>query len=250
MLKIFIAEDETKSLNSIKNIIENYCPETTLSGYAQTVEDAVLFLSENTVDIVLLDVNFPDGTGFDILKRLKYCEFNIIFITAYEEFAIQAIKFSAADYLLKPVNPKELIASIQKLQKKNKTELQNNLMVETLFANLNIAKKKIEKIALKTAERILVVEIKDIIRCESDSSYTTVFLTKNRKVVVSKPLKEYDEMLSDCGFIRPHKSHLINVNYIQSYEKSGGGYLVLKDRTNIPVSLRKKDFVIKTLNNL
>lgn len=250
MLRVFVAEDEKGTLNSIINIIENYCPDTILSDYAQTVEDAVLFLSGNKVDLVLLDINFPDGTGFDILKQLKSYDFHIIFITAHEKYALQAIKFSAADYLLKPLNPKELIASIQKLQEKNKEESQNSLMIEALLTNLDIPKKSFEKIVLKTAERIQVIEIKDIIRCESDGSYTSFFLTENRKIFVSKALKEYDEMLSDAEFIRTHKSHLVNINFIESYEKSGGGYIVLKDKSNIPVSVRKKDFVLETINKL
>lgn len=250
MLKVFIAEDETASLNSIINIIEDYCPDTILSGYAQTVEASVSFLSENQVDLVLLDINFPDGTGFDILNKLKTYDFNIIFITAYDKFALQAIKFSAADYLLKPLNPKELIVSVQKLQTKNEKNIQNLLMIETLLSNINSSQRKFEKIILKTSERIQVVEIKDIIRCESDSSYTSFFLSENRKIVVSKSLKEYDEMLSDAGFIRTHKSHLVNINFIESYEKSGGGYIILKDKTNVPVSVRKRELVLETLNKL
>ncbi len=250
MLKVFIAEDETKTLNSIKNIIENYCPATALVGTSQTVKDTILFLTENEVDLVLLDINFPDGTSFDILKQLKSYNFNIIFITAHEEFAIQAIKFSAADFLLKPLNPKELIAAIQQLQEKNKKDLQNKVMIETLLENLNTTEIKSKKIILRTAERLQVIEVKNIIRCESDSSYTNIFLTENRKVIVSKPLKDYDEMLCNFGFIRTHKSHLININYIASYEKSGGGYIVMKDKSNISVSVRKKDFVIETINKL
>ncbi len=250
MLKIFIAEDEIKTLNSIKNIIENYCPETILSGFAQTVEDAILFLSGNKIDLALFDISFPDGTSFDILKQLKSYNFNIIFITAHEEYALQAIKFSAADFLLKPLNPKELIASIQKLQNKNQEKLQNRLMIETLLTNLNTSRKSFKKIVLKTAERIQVVEIKNIIRCESDSSYTSFFLTGNRKIIVSKPLKEYDGMLSDVGFIRTHKSHLVNLNFIASYEKSSGGYIVMKDKTNISVSVRRKEFVLDILNKI
>jgi len=152
--------------------------------------------------------------------------------------------------LLKLVNPKELIASIQKLQEKNKNDLQNKLIIETLLANLNTPEKKSKKIILKTAERLQVIEVKNIIRCESDSSYTNIFLTENRKIIVSKPLKDYDEMLCDFGFIRTHKSHLINLNLIASYEKSSGGYIVMKDKSNISVSVRKKDFVIETINKL
>lgn len=250
MLKIFIAEDEIDILNFTKNIIENYVADTELIGSAQTVKDAVSFLNSNDIDLVLLDVNFPDGTSFDILKQLKSYNFNIIFITAHKEYAIQAIKFSASDYLLKPLNPKELIASIQKLQNKNKENLQNKIMIDSLLSNLNTSNKLHKKIVLKTAERLQVIDIEEIIRCESDNSYSVFYLTKNRKIIVSKPLKTYDEMLCDYEFIRVHKSHLINLKYISSFEKSDGGYILMKDKTNIPVSVRKRDFVMKTFKNI
>ena len=250
MLKIFIAEDEQETLNLIKNIIENYTPETQLVGVAKTVKDAISFLNSNNIDLALFDINFPDGTSFDILKKLKSHNFSIIFITAHEEYAIQAIKFSAADFLLKPLNPKELIAAIQKLQDKTNEELQNKLMIETLLANYQTPQSSFKKIILKTVERLQIVEINNIIRCESDSSYTIFYLTENRKITVSKPLKSFDEMLSKHGFIRTHKSHLVNINFIVSYEKLEGGCIIMKNKTSVPVSFRKKDFVLEQLNKL
>ena len=252
MLKIFIAEDEQETLNLIKNIIEIYTPETELVGTSKTVKDAVNFLktNENEIDIALFDINFPDGTSFDILKQLKSYNFSIIFITAHDEYAIQAIKFTASDFLLKPINPKELIASIQKLQEKNKEKLQNKLMIENLLSNYNTPVNSYKKIILKTAERLQIVEIKNIIRCESDGSYTIFYLTENRKITVSKPLKTFVEMLNKYEFIRTHKSHLINMNFIVSYEKNSGGFIILKNKTTIPVAVRKKDFVLEQLNKL
>jgi len=250
MLKIFIAEDEQETLNLIKNIIENYTPETQLVGTAKTVKEAISFLNSNNIDLALFDINFPDGTSFDILKQLKSYNFSIIFITGFEKYALQAIKFSAADFLLKPLNPKELIAAIQKLQDKNNEQSQNKLMIESLLTNYKTPKNSFKKILLKTVERLQIIEIKNIIRCESDSSYTTFYLTENRKITVSKPLKNFDEMLNEFGFIRTHKSHLININFIASYEKTEGGYIIMKNKTTIPVSFRKKDFVLEQLNKL
>ena len=250
MLKIFIAEDETNTLNFISNIIKNYTPNTELIGSSKTVKKAVSFLNSNEINLALFDINFPDGTSFDILKQLKSYNFSIIFITAHEKHAIRAIKFSAADFLLKPLNPKELIAAIQKIQDKKKEKSQNKLMIESLISGFESPAKSYKKIILKTAERIQVVEIKDIMRCESDGSYTIFFITENRKIIVSKSLKEYDEILCDFEFIRTHKSHLVNLNYITSYEKSDGGYIKMKDNKKIPVSVRKRDFVLNALENI
>ena len=250
MIKVFIAEDEDKTLKFISDIIVNYSPDTQLTGSAKTVEEAIHFLSNNDIDLALLDIDFPDGTSFDILKQIKSYDFNIIFITAHEEYAIQAIKFSAADFLLKPLNPKELIAAIQKLQEENKEKSENKLMIESLLSKYNTPAKSFKKIILKTAERLKIVEIKDIIRCESDSSYTKFFLTGNKKIIVSKSLKKFEKMLKELGFIRTHKSHLINLNHISSYERNDGGYIVMKDKTSVPVSVRKRESVINELENI
>ena len=249
-VKTFIAEDETKTLNSIKKIIDNYCSDIVISGTAQTVSDAVAFLSKNDIDLLLLDINFPDGTGFDILQQLTSYNFKIVFITAYEKYAIRAIKISAVDYLLKPLNPKELIDAVFKVRKEIENNNKDLLKIETLLSNIKKPTETFNKIAVKTSERITVVDLNDLIRCESDTSYTLIFLSDRKKIVSSKNLKEYDEILSGSGFLRTHKSHLVNINFIKSFEKAGGGYLVLKDNSKIPVSVRKKEFVLKTLDNL
>ncbi len=249
MLKIFIAEDEIKTLNSIKKMIETYCADTYIAGSAQSVKESVEFLSKHTIDLVLFDIDFPDGTGFDILKQLNNYNFQIIFITAHEKYAVQAIKLSAVDYLVKPVNPKELIAAVHKGQYEIESKHTDLLKIETLLSNINTPKKTFEKIIIKTSERIIVLDIKDIIRCESDNSYTSFYLSDKKKILSSKVLKEYDDMLCKSGFIRTHKSHLINLNFIKSFEKAGGGYLVLKDYTKIPVSVRKRESVLNALDN-
>ena len=166
--------------------------------------------------------------------------------------AIQAIKFSAADYLLKPVNPKELIDSIVKIQEEILFEAENNhvslLNIKTLLSNLKIEDKRNKKIVLKTLEKIHVVEIKTVIRCEADHSYTIFFLESNQKIILSKNLIEYDELLKDYGFIRTHKSHLVNIEFIDSFDKQTG-YIFLKDKSKIPVSVRKKESVFRALDS-
>ncbi len=250
MLKLFIAEDESNTLDGIIQIVKNYIPETVVSGHAKTVSDAVHFLSQNSIDLALLDINFPDGTGFDILKNLNTINFKIIFITAFEKFALQAIKFSASDYLLKPINPKELIEAVNKIQKESQIDSDTMVHLKTLLSNMNDKESGIKKIVLKTQERIHVINTSEIVRCESDGSYTTFFLVSDKKIIVSKSLSEYEELLIDYHFLRVHKSHLVNIAFIESYEKSSGGYLLMRNNTQIPVSVRKKDFVIHALENL
>jgi len=248
MLTIFIAEDEINILNSIKKIIEQWCFDVSISGTAQTVEKAINILSVNKPDLLLLDINFPDGTGFDILEKIKYNDLKVIFITAFEEYALKAIKVSASDFLLKPIKPKDLIHSVNKI--KNNFLIENQqLQIDALLDNIKNNNKE-KKIVLKTSERLKVVKIKEIVRAESDGSYAVFYLTDKSKIIVSKPLKEYDDILFDFGFLRVHKSYLVNIEYIDSYEKSGGGYLKLIDGNKIPVSVRKKEFVINKLNEI
>lgn len=248
MFKIFIAEDEIKTLNSIKMLIEEFCDDVEIIHTAQSVKSAVNFLSLNDVDLLLSDINFPDGTAFDILEKINYANFKIIFITAFEEFALKAIKVSASDFLLKPIKPKDLIHSVNKI--KNDSLIENQqLQIDALldnFKNNNTEK----KIVLKTSERLKVVKIKEIVRAESDGSYAVFYLSDKSKIIVSKPLKEFDNILFDFGFLRVHKSYLVNIEYVDSYEKSGGGYLKLIDGSQIPVSVRKKEFVINKLNEI
>lgn len=248
MFKICIVEDEINTLNSIRKIIEDYCEAVVVAGI-HTVSDAVSFLSKNKIDLLLLDINLPDGSGFDILESTTHSDFKIIFITAFEKYALQAIKVSAADYLVKPINPKELINAVNTVKNELENAEYRQIKLEALFANLH-SSGSFRKLVLKTSERFNVLNINDIVRCESDGSYTEFYLSNSKKIMVSKPLKEYDELLSHSGFLRVHKSHLVNINYINSYEKRDGGYLVLNDLSKIPVSVRKRDYVIHVLENL
>lgn len=249
MFKILVVEDEIKTLNSIITIIEDYCNDVSIAKTAQSVKEAVDYLSGNKPDLMLLDINLPDGTAFDILKQVFYSDFKIIFLTAFEKFALKAIKVSAADYLLKPVNPRELIEAVNRVKNEFETAELQKLKFEALQTNLK-SLDKLKKLVLKTSERFIILKINDIVRCESDGPYTVFFLADSKKIIVSKPLKEYDEMLSGSGFLRVHKSYLININYISSYVKKDGGYLLLNDLTKIPVSVRKRDYVLNILENL
>lgn len=248
MIKIVILEDEIPVLETITEIVENYCDETQLMGVARNIRTAKQLIQKTNPDLVLLDINLPDGTSFDLLEQLKNINFKIIFITAFEEFAIQAIKLSAIDYLVKPIDPIELIAAIKKAR--DAVDLSNNnLKLSALLSNIKGLANKSKKIILKTAENIYLIDVADIIRCESDGAYTRFYLNDGKKIMISKVIKDYEEMLHDYGFLRVHKSHIINLNFIDRFEKTDG-LIVLKDQSSIPVSVRKKESLLKIFEEL
>lgn len=249
MLKIAIIEDEEKSLGFIRSIIEQHCPAAEIIGTATSVQSAVTLLTNVKPALVLSDINLPDGTAFEMLSRLDEIDFKVIFITAFEEYAIKAIKFSALDYLVKPIDPNELVKAVNKAKEQIEHE-NNSLKLKALLSNVRDFSDKLRKIVLKTFDSIYVVDLQDIIRCESDNSYTLFYLKDSRKIMVSNVLKEYDELLADSGFIRVHKSHLVNLNYIDKFIKSDGGYLIMKDGASVPVSQRKRDMIMDFFNNL
>ena len=243
-MDIIIIDDEEKARKALKNILKLSGKQVSILAEADCVKKGIEVLSVYQPDILFLDIEMPDGTGFDILNRLSSVDYKIIFVTAHQEYAVRAFKFSALDYILKPISPKELIAAIEKAEKseeKNFSEIQ----YKAYLTNTAPATNKDKKIILKTSEDINLVDVNEIIRCEADGGYTTFYLNDGRKILVSKNLKEYDELLSGMNFYRTHHSHLVNINYIKSYHKREGGYLVMKNGNSVPVSFRKKDDLIR-----
>lgn len=249
MISCLIIDDEANARNAVKNMLAFYCKDVKVVAEAEDVKSGLDAISLHNPNLVFLDMKMPDGTGFDLLNELKSIPFKIIFITAHDQFAIQAFKFSAIDYLLKPINPEEFVEAINKAKELTEKE-EYKIKLDTFLSYLKPNSNDNKKIVLKTAESIHLVNIEDIIRCESDRCYTEFFLENGKKILVSKVLKEFDDMLSPHGFIRPHQSHLINLNYIESYQKEDGGYILMKDRAAIPVSVRKKESVLKLFENL
>lgn len=249
MLDIFIIEDEPSTLRNITEVINSRCPETRIIGESATIRDSIFKLTQLSPGLVLMDINLKDGISFEILENIQEINFKVIFITAYQQYAIRAIKFSALDYLLKPLNPFELIQSIENARR-NIDEDNLQVRLEALLLNLKDHTNKIEKIVLKTQESIHLVDIDSIVHCESDNMYTKFFLSDNRTIMVSKTLKEYDDLLKDSGFLRVHKSHIVNTRFIDRFMKRNGGYLVLKNEKQIPVSQRKKESILKLFDSL
>jgi two-component system LytT family response regulator len=254
MMKALIVDDEKLLRDSLIAQLRQYCPEVEVVSEAESVESGLAALNEFDVDLVFLDIKMSDGSGFDILskvakqvKGVQNIDFKTIFTTAYDEFALKAFKFSAIDYLLKPIDPDELKIAVRKVN--DSILMDNNNKYDILLENINRLNQGRERIALATAERIHIYNVMDIVRCESLDNYTYFFLSDGSKLLISKTLKEYEDLLNEFGFVRVHRSHLINLNRLTSYEKAHGATLTMEDGTKIPVAQRKREFILSILKS-
>jgi two-component system, LytTR family, response regulator len=236
MLTVAVIDDEQKARETIITILGLSKTELQIIGEADSVSSGFRLITEKNPDLVLLDITLLDGTGFDLLRKFDKICFRVIFITAHEEYALKAFKFSALDYILKPLIAGDLLRAVEKA---NETKLheETELKLSTFLSNLE----KIRKIVLKTAESIHIIHIKNIIRCEADVNYTTFYLDNGEKLLVSRTLKDFAEMLEPSGFFRSHQSHLVNLDHLLRYDKADGGHLVMVDESIVPVSSRKKE---------
>jgi len=248
LLRTIIIDDEVLMRQTLEMLIDEHCPNVKLVAQAGSVESGVKAIRRHHPDLVLLDIKMDDGTGFDLLKQLEPVDFKVIFITAYDEYAIKAIKFSALDYLLKPVEPEELVNAINKTEKLVVKELNTQLSV--LEDNMHSSNIPTKKIILKTFDNIHLVKMHNIVFCESEDNYTHFHLLDNNKILVSNTLKEYDELLSEYGFFRAHKSFLINLSHIVRFEKAEGGSIVLSNNNIVPVAKRKKEQLLELLDRI
>lgn len=248
MIRCIIVEDEQKSRELLKALLSRYCPNVMVYGEAGNVETAAQLVKEHKPDLVFLDVEMPDGSGFRLLNKFENHDFAVVFTTAFEQFAIQAIRSKAVDYLLKPIVPEELVAAVEKAERV-KQQKNNQKSFENILNNIDSETKQPKKIVLTTVEKIHVIEYDKIIRCESDNYYTRLYFTDGTMLIVSKTLKEIEQSLQDGDFVRAHKSHLVNVKYIINYDRDKSE-LALSDKTRVPVSRRKKEKIIEIINNL
>ncbi len=246
MKKTIIIDDQATSRLFVKKIIETEFDEIKVVAEADGVQKGLDVIKKYNPDIVFLDIDMPDGTGFDLLSNLDEIDFKLIFITAHSEFAIKAIKFSAIDYILKPFDKAEIIEATKRaLQKIDKEK--EKIRIDAFLSNLDVRTNK--KIVLNTADNIYVVNVEDIIRCVSEGNYTVFYIKDKNPIMMSKILKEYEQLLSDYGFIRIHRSHLVNINHIERFVKDDS-MLIMSDRSEVPVSSRKKDILIEELGKL
>ena len=252
MIRVIIIDDEENSRETLRGKLDLFCPEVEVAAEAGSVKDGLEAISKETPDAVFLDIQLAGESGFDILEKIAQDEADqpeIIFVTAHNEFAIKAIKFSALDYLLKPIDPEELVKAVRKVEEtKGLPKKATNINV--LVENIRQASDSPKKIVVPTSDGMHVIKLSDIIRLESSSNYTTFHLNNQKSLLASKTLKEFDNMLSGYNFQRIHKSHLVNMNYLKRYVQTDGGYLILEDGSKIPVANRKKEQLLNTLRNL
>ena len=248
MLRAVIIDDIDTIRSKNIELIKEYCPNVTIMAEASDVKTGVEVIKKYLPDLVFLDVEMPDGTGFDLLQQLKPITFKVIFVTGFQDFAIKAFRYSAIDYLLKPVDPDDLVEAVKKAEETlNKETLE--LKFGTLFSNIE-RPKNLQKIVLKTTEKLYSVNIQDIVHCESEKNYTTFHFINAPKLVVSTTLKEYENLLLPFGFFRAHQSHLINMLYFDHFVKSDGGTIIMKNKAAITLAKRKKDEFLSLLNSL
>ncbi len=248
MLKTIIIEDEDWARELIANMLKRY-DFVELSGHAAGIRDGIELINRAKPELVLLDINLRDGSGFDLLQQLDRIDFKLIFITAYDKYALDAIKFSALDYLMKPVSVEDFDAAIMKAYKS--VEQDNmSLKLNALFNNFTHLANNSRKIVLYTSGSVYLLDTSEIIRCQADLGRTQFFLANNENILVANPLKFYDEMLSPYGFFRVHNSHLINLQQIYRFDKAGKNFLVMKDKSIAPVSSSRKEELLGLLKTL
>lgn len=249
MIKALIIEDETKSRELLQALVTNHCKGVEVVASADNVKAGVAAVNKYNPDLIFLDISMPDGTGFDLLEKISPLHSDIIFTTATDKYAIKAIKYSALDYLLKPIDAEELKQAVERLAgKKSKANTVENLA--HLLQNLKQGNDSYQKITIPTSTSHEIILIKDIIRCEADGSYTTFHLTGNRKLMASGSLKHYEDLLPVNTFMRIHHHHLINTNQVVRYLKADGGYAVMSDGSQIEISRRKKEEFLAALNKI
>ena len=241
VIRAIIVDDEENNRENLNSLIQEYCKDVEVVGFADSVDTAFKLIRSQDPDLVFLDIKMPKKDGFKLLESLNEINFEVIIVTAYNQYAIKAIKFCAVDYLLKPIDIVELTNAVENVSQRINQKLENDRLRQlTNFFNNNAPR----KIGLASQQRVDFVEISEICRCESDDNYTHFFLDNGKKMTVSKTLKEFEELLVDYGFIRVHQSHLVNSSHIKSYQKSDGGNIIMNDGSVISISRTKRNEII------
>lgn len=248
MLRTIIVDDEEHVRLTLQKFLARYCPQVSVTGQAESVAEAFDMINRHHPDLVLLDIKMGDGTGFDLLKKFESPDFRVVFITAHDQYAVQAFKVSAIDFILKPVDPEQLADAVAKAQHAVKQDLR--IKLEALETNLHTDQNLRKKIVVKTLDNIYLLETGCITHLESDSSYTKIFTTEQGEIMTSRPVKDYEEMLAGFGFLRIHRSFLINLMHVKRLEKGEGGFVLLTGEYKIPVASRKRDVIINLLDEL
>ena len=244
-LKAILIDDELSSLQNLQQKLEEFCPDIQVAATAQKPQEAMLLIKHHKPDVIFLDIEMPKMSGFRMLDELSECDFEIIFTTAYNHYAIDAIRISAFDYLMKPIAIKELQVAVERMNKMRTSQTREK--IDILKSSMNEKKSQDDKIAIPTSEGLEFIPIGNILHIESSSNYSKIFFRESKPIVVTKLLKDFEDMLLPYRFYRIHNSHLINLNYIQKYVKAQGGQVIMQDGTTIDVARRKKEEFLKMI---
>ncbi|MBL0330952.1 MAG: response regulator transcription factor [Bacteroidetes bacterium] len=249
MIKAIIVDDELGARESLSKMLEKNCKQIEVVAKVDSMLSAFEAITNKEPDLVFLDIEMPNGNAFDLLEKFKKINFNIIFTTAYDHYAIKAIKFSAIDYILKPIDPEELVNAVRRFEGQHGQKESLDKQFKTLLSNVK-PENKLKKVGIPDGDGLIFINLSDIIRCDSDGNYTFFILTNGKKIIASRTLGEYEQMFADDNFFRIHRSHLINLEHVKKYIKGEGGYVVMSDNSQVEVSRRNKTDFLEKLSHL
>ncbi len=253
MIKAVIVEDEVNGIENLKNMLKEHCPNVEVIGEAKNNKEAIQLFKDPKIkpDLAFLDINLPDGLVFQMLKEINGAkDFDIIFVTAFDQYAVEAFKYSALAYILKPIDADELKQNVSKIQPGNANKIQERMDIFEQRYFPGNHPNAFEKMSISALDGIYFISIKDIVRCEAEDNYTHIHLRTGDKITASKTIKSYEELLTSANFYRVHKSHLINLNYMRKFVKGDGGYLIMDDGKKIEVSRRRRPAFMLKINEL
>ena len=245
-MKAILVDDENGSREALAKMLEKYCPQVQILAKLDSMTSALTAIQQYEPELVFLDIEMPNGSGFDLLEKIKHIDFDVVFTTAYDHYAIRAIKFSAVDYLLKPVDPEELVLAVKRVEEKRGNKKMLDEKYKMLLSNVR-SESKLKKVAIPDGDGLVFISLADIIRCDSDGNYTYFILNNGKKIISSRTLGEYEDMFDGDNFFRVHRSHLVNLDHVKKYIKGEGGYVVLSDNSQVEVSRRKKNEFLERL---
>jgi two-component system LytT family response regulator len=243
-IKSIIVDDEKHGRENLAGILRQYCPDVDVLGEANSVDSAISLIHEKNPDLVFLDIEMPKANGFRLLEHFRDFRFEVIFVTAYDNYAIKAIRFSAADYILKPINLNDLQIAVSKVAERIHQKQENQRMKQLVY---NISQPLNPRIGLPSGDRIEFVEVSKIVRCQGEGNYTHIYFEGNKHLLVAKTLVEFEDLLQEFSFFRVHKTHLVNLKQVIAYVKTDGGILQLSNGDSVAVSRRRKEDVQKML---
>lgn len=248
MITTLLVDDEQGNIITLQQMLHEYCPQVSIVATANNIDEAYKAIKIHQPQLVLLDIEMPNGTGFDLLNKITNINFSVIFVTAFNQYAIKAIKYAAADYILKPVNIEELIEAIEKLSHKLHQH-ESDLRLKNLLHTINHQPKHIHRITIPTHDGYVYEDLDGIMYLQASSNYSTLFINKKYKILAARTIKDFEDMLPTNIFCRVHNSFIVNINYVAKYQKHGrGGTIEMTDATEIEVSVRKRDEFLKMMN--